>query len=651
MNGFCWAWGDNKYGQLGNDTNDPCTTAVAVVGLNGEGYLENIIAISAGFWHSLAIDVDGTIWTWGKGDYGRLGLGDTVHRNTPHPIRVVYNITQQTFYFKIQDAIDDANNDDVIVASPGTYYENIDFLDKSITVRSTDPNYSDVVANTIIDGSNNDSNYVVTFDDNSGSRLAGFTITNGYYGGIRCGNQSSANITNCRIQNNTGYYGYGIALDHSSPNITNCRIRNNDYYGIYCWDNSDPNIIDCTIQDNVNGGIYCNNSHPNITNCLITKNGNENSNGGGIYNYNSSSPTITDCNISINSATRGGGIRNDSSDPNVNNCIFTGNTAVYYGGGIYNRNDSSATVANCVFRANSSDYAGGGMANYQSSLTLINCTFRRNFAYDKTPYEGGYGGGMYNYESSPNVTNCIFWGNEADSDGSEIYNYDDDSDPNFSYCDIEDSNGTGDNWHRKLGIDGDGNIDSDPLFYDSNDPNDYHLSSDSPCIDAGDPNFDPDPNETDIDGEPRIINGRVDIGADEFDDRDADFNNDGTVNFLDYAMFANVWQTENPDFSLDDDNDVDMNDLALFVEDWLWQAGWTKTFAVGCTQSMGRGFGLMEGLYPSAPAKQQPTQIKPLDIEYIIKWLDELWLTDEQVRKVIDEDKWLKFMELLKEQI
>jgi len=294
-------------------------------------------------------------------------------------------------------------------------------------------------------------------------------------------------------------------------------------------------------------------------------------------------------------------------------------------------------VANCVFSGNSSDYAGGGMANYQSSPTVTNCTFSGNSA-------NYYGGGIYNRDvSSPNVTNCIFWGNEAETDGSEIYNYDGGSNPNFTYCDIEGglNNGPGCGGYPSIGSD---NIDSNPLFYDSNDPNDYHLGSDSPCIDAGDPNFDPDPNETDIDGKPRIVNGRVDIGADEFDDRDADFNNDGTVNFIDYAMFANVWQTENPDFSLDDDNDVDMNDLALFVEDWLWQAGWTKTFTVGCTQSMGRGFGLMEGLYPSAPAKQQPTQIKPLDIEYIIKWLDEIWL-DEEVRKIIDEDAWLKFME------
>jgi len=81
-NGNVYAWGDNQFGQLGNGTNDPCTTPVKVVGPdinhNGthepnEGYLENIVAISSGHWHCIAVDAEGTIWTWGKGAGGRLG--------------------------------------------------------------------------------------------------------------------------------------------------------------------------------------------------------------------------------------------------------------------------------------------------------------------------------------------------------------------------------------------------------------------------------------------------------------------------------------------------------------------------------------------------------------------------------------------------
>ncbi|GAH39850.1 unnamed protein product, partial [marine sediment metagenome] len=44
---------------------------------------------------------------------------------------------------------------------------------------------------------------------------------------------------------------------------------------------------------------------------------------------------------------------------------------------------------------------------------------------------------------------------------------------------------------------------------------DYHLLEGSPCVDAGDPSFVAAPDETDIDGEPRVLGAEIDIGADE----------------------------------------------------------------------------------------------------------------------------------------
>jgi hypothetical protein len=62
---------------------------------------------------------------------------------------------------------------------------------------------------------------------------------------------------------------------------------------------------------------------------------------------------------------------------------------------------------------------------------------------------------------------------------------------------------------------GDGNIRiDDPLFSDK-DTGDFHLKASSPCIDSGDNSAEDLPN-TDIDGDARIINGTVDIGADEY---------------------------------------------------------------------------------------------------------------------------------------
>jgi hypothetical protein len=84
----------------------------------------------------------------------------------------------------------------------------------------------------------------------------------------------------------------------------------------------------------------------------------------------------------------------------------------------------------------------------------------------------------------------------------------------ISYCDIQ---GPDENVVHEPGCTvnwGLGNIDVDPLFVDAV-GGDYHLLEESPCIDAGDPDFVAVPGETDIDGEPRISGAEIDLGADE----------------------------------------------------------------------------------------------------------------------------------------
>lgn len=91
------------------------------------------------------------------------------------------------------------------------------------------------------------------------------------------------------------------------------------------------------------------------------------------------------------------------------------------------------------------------------------------------------------------IINCILWNNNDDLSGG----------CSATYSCIEDGDGCGTN----------GNIDSDPCFVDA-DANDFHLLSNSPCINAGDPNGNYN-GQTDIDNQPRVFNGRVDMGADE----------------------------------------------------------------------------------------------------------------------------------------
>jgi len=226
--------------------------------------------------------------------------------------------------------------------------------------------------------------------------------------------------------------------------------------GIFCVASS-PTVNNCIISNNIGCGILCRDSSPVISNCKIVHNWAPD--GSGIGCMRGSSPIIRSCVISGNKATQyGGGIRCDGSTLMITNCIITGNSAL-----------------------------GGG--------------------------------GIFCAVSSPEITNCIFWGNES-PDGPQIYLWKISS-ALVSYTDLQ-----GDQNDVYISPDstldwGKGNIDADPCFiepgyWDVNDlwvDGDYHLLPDSPCIDAGDPNYIAEPNETDLDGNPRVRGDAIDMGA------------------------------------------------------------------------------------------------------------------------------------------
>ena len=276
---------------------------------------------------------------------------------------------------------------------------------------------------------------------------------------------------------------YYEIIDFSGTNIT---LRSTDP--------NDWEVVGATIIDANDTGSVVTFSGSEDPNCILaglTITGGYYDGWGGGIKGNGAEATISKCIVRDNECTHaGGGIH--ACDGIISNCFIYNNTALSGALG-----GCGATITNCVIYDNTGDYVGG-LNNCDGDI--VNCTVVGNTGDD----HGGFTG------CDGTITNCTVWANNPD----QLYNS---VDPNYS-C-IEDWTGGGT-----------GNINSDPEFVDPNN-DDYHLSYNSPCINTGDPAGDYS-GQTDIDGEPRVQAGRVDMGADEtgtiYVDEYAIGNNDGT---------------------------------------------------------------------------------------------------------------------------
>jgi parallel beta-helix repeat protein len=161
----------------------------------------------------------------------------------------VKNLTQDKTYFFIQDAVDEANDSDVLEALESIYYENVDFDGIVLTLRSTDPNDWDVVAHTIIDG--NDGDYAAKLYSSADSTLAGLTLRNATYGAF-CMTSADPTIKNCIVEENT----HGIFAFNTVPTIINNKITENTSCGIA--------VVGSQAQQIKNNWIYANDHGINL---------------------------------------------------------------------------------------------------------------------------------------------------------------------------------------------------------------------------------------------------------------------------------------------------------------------------------------------------------------------------------------------------
>ena len=273
-----------------------------------------------------------------------------------------------------------------------------------------------------------------------------------------------------------------------------------------------------------------------VRNCCFVKNF-ATRNGAGMYNQ-SSSITVEDCVFAENVAESGdgGGLYTGGRSPSiaiVHNCIFRDNSA-QRGGGV--RSSSHGSISNTIFLNNTGTSLGGGMVKDSRISPIVNCLFFNN----SSPFATAA-----SFSSSSDVaSNTIFWNNNAGQSTDMIRGV-----ATFTHCNIRHSGGSGASW-ASPGVDGGGNIDRDPLFFDGSNPDGpddvfgtlddgLRLQSTSPCIDAGTSASAP---EIDVRGFFRNQGTGVDIGAYEFltgepvardDSSETSMNRSVTISVLD----------------------------------------------------------------------------------------------------------------------
>jgi len=371
----------------------------------------------------------------------------------------------------VQAGINAANNGDVVLVAPGTYFENINFLGKAIAVKSSAGSKV-----TIIDGGH--ANSVVTFDTGEGlkSLLHGFTIQNGnssFYGGGILVNFASPTITGNVINNNAACVGGGISLVASAALVQSSTISNNNLSNCIGGDGGGISV----------GGAAATGGPQIIGNAI--ENNTSSGDGAGLSLNGAVSTTLKNNIIRNNVVTFGSGgalwIVNDTNAVPVQNLIY-GNIASQ-GSGIY-----------------------FSLPFGEHNLVLVNNTIvgTSSSALGSAVYATGF------YDLVQFYNNLLI----GTSGTSALYcdNSYDQTPPTLTNNDGYSANGTGIAGACSSQNGQPGNLSVDPTF--DSDTN-FHVKAGSRIIGAGDVSA-PDLPTKDLSAGPRIVNGKIDMGVYEY---------------------------------------------------------------------------------------------------------------------------------------
>jgi len=287
----------------------------------------------------------------------------------------------------------------------------------------------------------------------------------------------------------TNNYAGCIYISHSDIVLNNLEIKENQGSGIEVK-YSNPELKNLVILENNSSrgaGIFLRNSNSLLSNIHISNNTSTYEGGG--LNLSRSNPILQNVKIIENySLLRdGGGIFLWESSPIIYHSKISKNTSARYGGGVYLGN-SSPKFYSLDINGNSSPYGSAIYSVYESEEELYNVSIFGNEGSSKTYFIKGSnpllqhvtiyknsGVAIWNQNySSITIKNSIIW------DHSSSINQSNSNYPNISYSNIE---GISDSNYDT----GDGNIDLDPLFSDSNplETGDFSLHYQSPCINSG----------------------------------------------------------------------------------------------------------------------------------------------------------------------